>query len=125
MTSVLLGFKLSGTEINLRYLKRSLTCCHHLELLKRLIFVSLMCSCVLHALLSRLTIDGGATDQVGVGEVERSVQEEGRLQRLPHLLAQVEEQTSALQRDLPLLSELWEEINVGHSLSNEPALTKT
>lgn len=54
----------------------------------------------------RLTIDGRATDQVGVGEVECSVQTEVRLQHLPHFLTEVEEQMSTLQRNLSLLSEL-------------------
>lgn len=45
---------------------------------------------------ARLTIDGGATHQVGVGEVERRVQTEVGLQHLPHFLTEVKEQTSTL-----------------------------
>lgn len=73
------------------------------------------CSCVLYVTsyiklifkkTKKLTVDGRATDQVGVGEEERSVQMEVRLQHLLQLLAEVEKQTSALQWNLPLLSEL-------------------
>lgn len=62
--------------------------------------------CFLTVLFQGLTFDGRATDQVCVGEVERSLQLEVGLQHLPHLLAEVGIQTDALQRNLPLLAEL-------------------
>lgn len=43
---------------------------------------------------------------MGVGEVERGVQEEVGLQNPPDLITQVEEQTSTLQRNLPFLTQL-------------------
>lgn len=43
---------------------------------------------------------------MGVGEVERSLQVEVRLQDLPRLLADVKKRTSALQRNFALLREL-------------------
>lgn len=56
--------------------------------------------------LKKRTVDGGATDQVGVGEVERSLQLEVRFQDLPGLLADVEKHSGASQGNLPLLAQL-------------------
>ena len=70
-----------------------------------------------------LTVNGRATHQVGIGEVERSVKLEVRLQHLPHPLTEVEEETSTLQRNLPLLSELREAKRIP-MLFNSPAFIK-
>lgn len=59
-----------------------------------------------HPLVAELTIDGRATHQMRVGEVQRRVQPEVGLQHLADFLTEVEEHTSALQRNLSLLAEL-------------------
>lgn len=58
------------------------------------------------AVVEFLTVDGGAADQVGVGEVERRVQTEVRLQDPTHLLTHVKKQTGTLQGHSSLLSQL-------------------